>query len=74
MLINDHPKISCLIPYGVRYLLKGFRQIFHFFWLPRYDMVRHYKVQREAVKNYLADFFPLRGGGTPFSAKGFQAE
>ena len=25
----------------------------------------------EAVKNYLADFFPLRGGVPPLSANGF---
>ena len=28
---------------------------------------------REPVKNYLADFFPLRGGVPPISAKGFWA-
>ena len=29
---------------------------------------------REAAKYYLADFFPLRGGGTPLSAKLFVAK
>ena len=30
------------------------------------------RIVREPVKNYLV-FFPLRGGGTPLSAKGFWA-
>ena len=41
---TDHPKIFCLIPYGARYFLKGFGQIFHIFWLLCYYMVWPYKV------------------------------
>ena len=34
-----------------------------------------YEYTREPAKNYLADFFPLRGGELPpDSAKGFRAE
>ena len=41
----------------------------HFAQLPKLQ-----SILGEPVKNYLADFFPLRGGGTPHSTKLFWAE